>query len=423
MKLLGKLFISIAVISAVIGGAAAATYILLNDDETAGFKYDSLDFTLENELASDIDTSLNTIKDTNYVTNNIAIDLTMEQLNAFVVKTVQNKVNENYLKDNDHQSLYDNGKGFRVDCIYFASEGEDIQLYACIGYKNIIKTAARISANLTIQDGNKLVVSLNSIKVGKYINLNSVSVKSLLNGFKSYLSNANVDGLDLENMTYTIDLNKVVHDSLEDNKFMRDMLCAFDYSAKIENGSIKLSVDSSKIFTGHRDKVATTPYTWDIASITTQLANNGYVTITMTESEFNDCAYDDLNKSLNSFKAEFELGDKIFTTSCGEPYYSINNGEVETSFSINGVESMAAFIADITQEKNGDGSLAMLDIHAELASVGELKFGELGSEDGFTYDFQINPEDLIPVEGVKIKNFEVIKNETSPRVTFTASLS
>ena len=423
MKLFGKLIISLAAIATIVGGATVATYILLNDDETTGFKYDSLDFTIENELANDLDTSLKTIKDTNYETNSITVDLTMEQLNAFIVKTAQSKINENYLKDDDHQSLYDNGKGFRVDCLYFASEGENIHLYACIGYKNIIKTAARLSADLTIQEGNKLVVSLTSIKVGKYINLNSGSIKSLLNGFKSYLSTTNIDGLDLENMTYTIDLNKVIHDALEDNKFIRDMLCAFDYSAKIEDGSIKLSIDSSKIFTGHRNRTATTPYIWDVQAITTQLATDGYVTIAMTESEFNDCAYDDLNESLGNFKTGFELGSKTFTLSCNEPYYSINNGEVETSFSINGVESMAAFIADITQEKNNDDSLAMLDIHAELASVGELKFGEMGSEDGFAYDFQIDPKDLIPVDGVKIKNFEVIKDETNPRVTFSVSLS
>lgn len=424
MRLIKKLLITVLVLALLVAGAATAAYILLNDDETAGFVYDETPMVIENELASDISDSLKRIKDSNYETNELQIDMTMGQLNSFVVSTIQTSLNTQYLVEGGMTSVYEKD-GFRVDSVYFASEGSDIQLYACIGYKEIIKSAARISAGIKIEEGNKLVISLSAIKVGKYINLNSGSIKSLLDNFKQYLSGANIDGLDLENLTYTIDLNKVIHDALESNKFIRDMFCALDFSAKIDDGKIKLMVDTTKIFTGPRTKPTSEEYTFDSTKIATELATNGYSTIEINEAQFNGFAYDNLNTTIGAFATSFELGEKSFALSCSDPWYNISKGQVETCFSVNEVESTAAFIADIKPEKDDSGVVTTLLIHAELASVGNLSFGEMESADGFVFDFNVDPSSLLPEEyksTAKVTDFSQIKDEANPKISFTISL-
>ncbi|MCQ2797946.1 MAG: hypothetical protein MJ241_05805 [Bacilli bacterium] len=426
MKLLKRLLISVIVLAVLVGGTIAAAFILLSDDQTAGFKYDETPMVIENELANDIDASFKKIKETNYETNEITIDLTMGQLNSFIVSVAQDKLNPDYLKDEQHQSLYENG-GFRVDSVYFASEGENIKLVACIGYKNVIKSAASVSVSVSVKEGNQLVIELSTIKVGKYINLNAGQIKSLLDNFKQYLSNGNIDGLDLENMTYTIDLNKVVYEALSSNPFIRDMFCALNYGARIEDGMIKLSVDTTKIFTGPRTKPSDEEFPKpDLTTLMTEYTTNGFVTIEMTEPQFNNIAYDDLNATIGSFAPSFDLGEKTFTLTCSDPWYNFNAGQVETNFSVNEVESTAAFIAEMKAELDTNDYVSTLSVHAELASVGNLKFGEMDSASGFVYDFNVEPATIIEAldlpaaiaSSAKIKDFQIVKDETNPKVSF-----
>lgn len=407
MKFLKKLLISLIVIVVLAAAAVATLYVLIYDDQTAGFKNIEGGFDISHHLAGSVYDSLDNIKTSNYEDNKLSVTITPDQLNAFIIQTVQTKIPE----FPETQNYMAKAGDAVLDSVYVVGEGENLSIYACVRYGNIIKTSAKISAGFSITEGNKLNFKIDRVKLGKYLGISPARVTSMLNGFLPSSTESVLPGLDLQTMTYTLDLNKIIEDNVNE-PFVRDLLRALDFDAGIVDGEIYLNIATDKIFTGHRTpKVGNAEGIGDIATLATQaiLAGKTSIDLELTESQFNALAAKDLSEGIAQFHPEFEFSGYKFDFGISDPYYIINKAEVETSFILNGVESDACFYADLNPiYDEAHTEIVTVDIAANIASVGEMKFSGL---DDFSFHFTVEANSL--TNGLaKIKKLDIDKENS-----------
>ncbi|MCQ2772242.1 MAG: hypothetical protein MJ238_03085, partial [Bacilli bacterium] len=311
MKFLKKLLITLLVIVLLVGGVIAAAYVLLYDNQTKGFKNIEGGFDITNHVADSIYDSLENIKVTNYTENHLDLELTEDNINAFIIKMVQTKVPEYP----ETKSSIVEMNGAALDCVYVRGVGETFELYVCVRYKSIMYSSLKISANFKIED-NKLSFKVDTVKLGKYINISPEKAASMLGGFLPTTGEGGspVEGLDLNTMTFSLDLNKIIQDNVQE-PFVRDLLRALKYEAGIHDGVIKLKIDTKDIFIGPRTPVHGDPS--GIADLSTIISSMdpfhpSDITLELNESQFNALAEDDLKNGLAQFRPSFDFGTKHF---------------------------------------------------------------------------------------------------------------
>lgn len=288
---------------------------------------------VEEELGNDVDSSLDNIVNTSYQSNNVKIDLTLDQLNSLLTTTLQ-KSYPNYLVDGGNLISTDK---YTISSVEFTSSGSDLSLVLRTTIFSNYKTSIRIKTSLEMTTGNKLVLKFESIKLGTKI---GISRNILINILKNFTieNNTGLD-IDIKNLTFTLDINDLILESCP-SELLKDIMIQGGYSVEMSNKNLTLTVDTSKLFDGGKDHEIAGSF--NDLELQTKLASSISkleTSITLTEEELNGLLKNAMNEKVEKFNFDLSFGTKTIPLTLDSLYVKLANSTLLSNLKIKEVKT------------------------------------------------------------------------------------
>ncbi len=414
MRLIKKLIFGIIGLAVFLVVALVIIYAITVDDSSASIDLSKEYRNVETIVGEEAYDSIDNVSESNYAaeSNNIAISITDEELNYYIVQGIRAGVNPDYLETSDYIIKYDD---MELKSVSFIFDGDTVQIKIRVN-AYFYHTSIKLKASLSL-DNKELVFKFEDLKLG-FLPIPLDMFKNMVKNFNFKVDEAK--GFDFENLEFRMSIDSFLK-SLEVNDSFKAIIDNCQFTLKVADSKIGFFIDTTKVFmtaqtistgndTGFNEALVAA------ASAAASDSNHKY-SCTISEANFNSKIASSLNDTISSFGSSFTIGGKTFTIKLDKIYYDFALQAFITNLYINNTSSPIKAFVNITPVTEG-GVVTKIKVNVNKITLGTL--------DGVSLDsFEIDDIDIssLGFENVKISDFAFDTTAKTFTVNGTYSIS
>ena len=360
-KILKWFFITLGIVLLLaIIGIVIILFVISGEKEKVNRNYTNVK-TVENVFASDLETSLTSIKNGNYSknSNRITIDITQDEMNYFIYKFVIETAYSKHPSDKTY-ILGDGGAKITELEIQFTDDKKvNVEAGAkMLGFYNTVASIYTNPSVITDKNGAKrLAFEVETVKMGQKIEVPSFLTGLVLDRFS--MSGDIAFGKINDKYVLSLDLAKVLFPNI-DNTLFEEVLANASYNVYVKNRNLVFDIDTSDVFGKPSEDIPAVTTTQKAALAAKFLAATVTHSVNLNNTEFNALIDSSLKKVLNEKKGSFKLGDKTFTYDFQNCYFYIDGPKLKGVMFLNDTSIPFDVDFEATVEKSSNKFNALL---------------------------------------------------------------